>query len=338
MTQPPPKREQGEHYPPGLIKRKIIEFVYNNINGVPTAKISEHLRLVMNVRETKGIRDHLNSLERKHYIKRIYESGFESIWSPPDGTDHIPELLADSDLWGSFRISGKPADDVITWWEETCDYLIRLFNTQYFVKSVKPHLIEKLCSSPPLLEEFNSIHQITLPHADRTKHDKNGLLDLYDQVLSHSPTVMIHMYQPSPLIKAGLLSIQLNSKIYAQAADMALSGGSEQYPFVRDQVDVVQELIQSWKGADHVPGDVIISVEGFALASIFIGLSIDIVQFPHLSEKNNLILSDLKNNKILARYLTNPFFSIEFMKFFITFIAVWGTFSSLDDNTSRQST
>lgn len=333
-----PKREQGERYRTGLTKLKIVEFVYNNVNGVPTSKISDYLDTEMNVRETKGVREHLKSLEKKHYIKGKHDPGRESYWSPPDGTDHIPELLADSDLWGSFRISGKPADDVITWWEETCDCLIRLFNTQYFVKSVKPHLIEKLFSSPPLLEEFNSIHQITLLHADRTKHDKNALLDLYDQVLSHSPTVMIHMYQPSPLIKAGLLSIQLNSKIYAQAADMALSGGSEQYPFVRDQVDVVQELIQSWKEADHVPGDVITSVEAFALASIYIGMSIDIVQFPHLSEKNNLILSDLKNNKIIARYLTNPFFSIEFMKFFITFVAVWGTFSSLEDNTSRQST
>jgi len=339
MTQPPPKRERGEHYPPGLIKRRILEFVYNNINGVPTGEISEHLRLGMNVRVTKGIRDHLNSLEKKHYIiKRKYEPGFESVWSPPSEIDHIPELLIDSDLWGTFRIAGKPVDDVITMGEEISDSLIRLFNTQFFIKFVKPDLIEKLCSSPPLLDEFNSLYPVDLPHIPRTKNEERALQEIYDQVLSNSPTVMNHMYRPSPLIRAGLISLQLNSKIYSQAADIALKEGSEQYTLVQDHMDAVQELYRSWRETDHVPGDVITSIEAFGLASIYIGLSIDKVQFPHLSENIELILSDLKNNKILAKYLTNPFFTIEFMKFFITFVAVWGTFSSLNNNTPKQST
>ena len=59
------KRDRGEHNPPGFIKLKIIDYVYNNINGVKTPVLKEHLKVKYRVGETKGIED-ISNLSKKN--------------------------------------------------------------------------------------------------------------------------------------------------------------------------------------------------------------------------------------------------------------------------------
>ncbi|MGD0080920.1 MAG: hypothetical protein ABSB80_09775 [Methanoregula sp.] len=322
------KRERGEHYPPGFIKLKIIEYVYNNVNGVKTPVLKEHLKIKYRVGETKGVLGHLKSLEEKHYIKGTHEPGLDTIWFPPDTLDHLPALLTDREVWGALRVDKKPVADVIDWLQDNCDSVVKLYNTQFFNKTVKPQLVQNLYSSPPLLDEFNAILGTDLKSVPRSETDERALRELYNRALSESPTVMYHMYIPSLLIRAGLYAIQINSKMYVQIAETALQDNQNQYPFVRHQLSEVRKQLQSWKDTDHVPGDMFKSIEAFGLASVYVGMSIDHIQLPHIGEKIDSILWDPATNVTLGKYLKNPFFSVEHMKFLIILAAVWGAFSA----------
>jgi hypothetical protein len=55
-------------------------------------------------------------------------------------------------------------------------------------------------------------------------------------------------------------------------------------------------------------------------------MNIDDIQFPHLREKIDPILSDLGTYVTLGKYLPTLFL-VENMKFLITLRAVWGAFS-----------
>lgn len=332
----PKKREQGERNRQGLTKLKIVEFVYNNVTEVPTSAISDFLRAEMNVREPKGVREHLKSLEKKHYIKSTHKPGHDSLWSPPDELDHIPDLLIDPDIWGNIRVEGKPVEDLGTWLEDNSNSLFRMFNTYFFTKFVRPQLIQNLSSSPPFLEEFNLLHKMNLTCVQKSKLEEETLRELFDRALSISPTMMIHMYHPSKLIEAGLMSIQLNSKLSDLIDEIAEN--ETQCPFIHEQMNEARNKKRSWKDTDQIPGDVITSIEGFSLASIFLGMAIDKILFPHLSEKAESFLSDQGFNETMKKYIPNPFFSIEFLKFYSTFIAVWGTFSLMKYTHPKQST
>lgn len=332
----PKKRKQGERNPPGLTKLKIVEFVYNNVNGVETSIIIEHLRGEINVRESTGIRGHLKSLEKKHYIKGKHEPGLESIWVPPEDLDSIPDLMMDSSIWGSIRVEGTPVEDLGTWFEDNSNSIFRMFNTHFFTKFVRPQLIQRLCSSPPFLEEFNLLHKMNLTSVEKSKLEEETLRELFDRALSLSPTMMIHMYHPNKLVEAGLMSIQLNSKLSDLIDEMAEN--ETQCPFIHEQMNEARNKKRSWKDTDQLPGDVITSIEGFSLASIFLGMAIDKILFPHLSEKAESFLSDQSFNETMKKYIPNPFFSIEFLKFYSTFIAVWGTFSLMKYTHPKQST
>jgi hypothetical protein len=322
------KRGKGKHNPPGFIKLKIIEQIYNNISGVTTSDLREYLREEFNVREKKGIDDHLTALKEKHYIKCILEDDQENHWYPPDTLDNLLGLLSDREVWGVLRIDKKPVTDVVAWLRDNCDSVIKLFNTQFFNKTVKPQLIQNLLLSPPLLDEFNTLFGMNMKSVRESGADEKALQELYSQALSRSPTVMVHMFIPSPLIQAGLVAVQINSRLYAQLTETLVQANPEQYPFVRDQLNEVREQLQSWKAADHVPGDLFTSIEAFSLASIYVGMSIDQIQFPHIRETIKPILSDPVTNATLGKYLKNPFFSVEFMKFLIILTAVWGAFSA----------
>jgi hypothetical protein len=318
----------GEHDPTGVTKLKIIQYVYNHISGVPTPDIVEYLRRERDIWRSRGIRKLLNSLETKQYVKGTHEPGVESIWYPPDTVDHIPDLLVDREVWGALRVDKKPVAEVVDWFQENTDNVIKLFNTQFFNKTVKPKLIQKLYSSPPLLDECNTKFFMNLKSVRKSKADKKALRELFKQALSESPTVMVHMYIPSPLIRAGLYAIQMNPKTYAQNAEIAFQENPDLYPFNRIQLSKIRKLVQYWKTADHVPGDIFTSIEAFGLASVYVGMNIDHVQFPHIREKIDPILSDPGTNATLGKYLPSPFFSVELMKFLITLAAVWGVFSA----------
>jgi hypothetical protein len=322
------KRDRGEGYPPGFIKRKIIEYIYDNVNGVSTPILKEYLKVKFRVGEGKGVLDHLKTLEGKHYINGAHEPGLDSVWFPPETIDHLPNLLVDRDIWGALRVDKKPVADVVGWMQDNGDNIIKLFNTQFFNKTVKPQLIEILYSSPPLLSEFNTINHKDLTGLKETKTDETALKNLFNCALSESPTIMMHIFIPSPLIRAGLYALQINSGLYAQIAETPFQESPDQYPFVRDQLSEVREQLQFWKDPDNVPRDMFTSIQAFSLTSVYLGMSIDQIQFPHTREKIKLILSDPVTNLTLGKYLKNPFFSGEFMKFLITLTVVWGAFST----------
>jgi len=322
------RRKRGQHDPEGVTKLIIIEYVYNNVTGVPTPDIQGYLRKERNVSVSKGIRVLLNSLESKQYIKGTHKKGLESIWYPPDTVDHISGLLSDRKLWSASRLKKKPIEDVVNRLQEYGDTVVKLFNTQFFNETVKPQLIQTLSSSPPLLDEFNTKFFMDLKSVPKSEASQKAMQELFKQALSQSPTVMVHMYVPSPLIRAGLFAVQMSPRIYAQTAEIAFQENPDQYPFIRDQLSEVRKQVQFWKDTDRVPGDMFTSIEAFGLASVYLGLNIDHIQFPHLREKIDPILSDLGTNATLGQYLSNPFFSVEFMKFFITLGAVWGAFSA----------
>ena len=397
------KRGKGEHNPLGFTKLKIVEHVYNNISGVTTSDLREYLREEFNVREKTGIDDHLAALKEKHYINGILEDDQENHWYPPSTLDYLPGLLSDREVWGVLRVDKKPVADVVDWLQVNSDNVVKLFNTKFFNKSVKPLIIQKLCSSPPFLDECNTMFGMNLKSVRKSKADERALRDHYTKALSASPTVMIHIFIPSRLIRAGLYAIQINSRMYTQIAETVIQDNPDQYPFVRDQLkEVRQQLqswketnhdrekcspasrhlvwlllqsysrliraglyaiqinsrmytqiaetviqdnpdqypfvrdqlkevrqqLQSWKETDHVPGEMFTSIEAFGLASVYLGMAMDQVQFPHLSEKIEPILSDTATNITMGKYLKNPFFSVEFVKFMITLTAVWGAFSA----------
>ena len=107
------RRKRGQHDPEGVTKLIIIEYVYNNVTGVPTPDIQGYLRKERNVSVSKGIRVLLNSLESKQYIKGTHKKGLESIWYPPDTVDHISGLLSDRKLWSASRLKKKPIEDAL---------------------------------------------------------------------------------------------------------------------------------------------------------------------------------------------------------------------------------
>jgi hypothetical protein len=320
------KRGRGKGNPKGYIKLKIIERVYDNVTGVTTSDIRDYLKKEFNVGVSKGVRVHLNALEKKHYIKGTHEPGHDNIWYPPATVDHIPGLLVDRKVWGALRVDKKPVEDVVKWLQENCDSVVKLFNTQFFNETVKPQLIQTLCSSPPLLDECNTKFFMNLKSVRRSKADKKALRELYYKALSASPTVMYHMYLPSPLIRAGLYAIQMNPKIYAHDAEIAFQENPDQYPFTRDQLSEIRKQVQSWKKIDHAPVNMFTSIEALGLASVYVGMNIDDIQFPHLREKIDPILSDLGTYVTLGKYLPTLFL-VENMKFLITLRAVWGAFS-----------
>ncbi len=322
------KRGKGEHNPLGFTKLKIVEHVYNNISGVTTSDLREYLREEFNVREKTGIDDHLAALKEKHYINGILEDDQENHWYPPSTLDYLPGLLSDREVWGVLRVDKKPVADVVDWLQVNSDNVVKLFNTKFFNKSVKPLIIQKLCSSPPFLDECNTMFGMNLKSVRKSKADERALRDHYTKALSASPTVMIHIFIPSRLIRAGLYAIQINSRMYTQIAETVIQDNPDQYPFVRDQLKEVRQQLQSWKETDHVPGEMFTSIEAFGLASVYLGMAMDQVQFPHLSEKIEPILSDTATNITMGKYLKNPFFSVEFVKFMITLTAVWGAFSA----------
>jgi hypothetical protein len=319
-------RKAGIHDPEGVTKLKIIEFVYNNKTGVIALDIKDYLKKNDNITETKGIRVHLNALEKKHYIKGIHASGADSIWYPPDTVDHIPGLLSDGKLWSAAHLKKKPIEDIKNRLREYGDTVVKLFNTQFFNETVKPQLIQTLCSSPPLLDECNTKFFMNLKNVRRSKADKKALRELYTKALSTSPTVVCHMYFPSPLVRAGLFAIQMNPKIYAQNAEIAFRENPDQYPFTAIQRSEIQKQVQYWKDADPIPVNIFTSIEAFSLASVYLGMNIDHIQFPHLREKIDPILSDLGTYATLGKYLPNLFL-VENMKFLITLTAAWGVFS-----------
>jgi len=321
------KRGRGKHDPAGVTKLIIIEFIYNHVSGVPTPDITGYLRKECNISIPRGIRSLLTSLEKKHYIKGIHGSGIESVWYPPDTVDHIQALLSDGKLWSASRLKKKPVEDVVIRLQEYGDTVVKLFNTRFFNDTVKPQIIQNLLSSPPFLEEFNTIFSSDLKSLRKSKADEMELSKLFNAALSQSPSVMLHMYSPSLLIRAGLYAIQINSKMYAQIAETVFQENPDQYPFVRDHLNEVREQLQFWKDTDHVPGDMFTSIEAFGLASVYVGMSIDQVQFPRTGKKIGLILRSPATNATLGKYLKNPFFSVEFMKFLMTVMGVWGAFT-----------
>ena len=242
--------------------------------------------------------------------------------------DYLPGLLSDREVWGVLRVDKKPVADVVDWLQVNSDNVVKLFNTKFFNKSVKPLIIQKLCSSPPFLDECNTMFGMNLKSVRKSKADERALRDHYTKALSASPTVMIHIFIPSRLIRAGLYAIQINSRMSTQIAETVIQDNPDQYPFVRDQLKEVRQQLQSWKETNHVPGEMFTSIEAFGLASVYLGMAMDQVQFPHLSEKIEPILSDTATNITMGKYLKNPFFSVEFVKFMITLTAVWGAFFS----------
>jgi len=319
----------GKHYPKGFIKLKIVEHVYNNLISVTTSDVREYLREEFNVREKTNIEDHLDSLKDKKYIKKVVlEQDQDNHWYPPDTGDHVPGLLSDQDLWVAPQNDKKHIEDLVLKRQEYCDTVVKLFNTQFFNETVKPQIIQTFCSAPPLLDECNTKFFMNLKKLPGTEADESALREFYIKALSESPTVMSHMYIPSPLIRAGLYAIQMNPAIYAQNAEKEFQENPDQYPFTADQLREVLRQVQSWKVGNHAPVKMFTSIEAFGLASVYIGMNIDHIQFPHIREKIDPILSDLGTNALLEKYLPYPFFMAENMKFLITLAAVWGAFST----------
>ena len=165
---------------------------------------------------------------------------------------------------------------------------------------------------------------MNLKSVRKSKKDEKALRELFNKALSQSPTVMLHMYFPSPLIRAGLYAMQMNPLIYVRNVEIAFQENPDQYPFTADQLSEFRNLVQLGEETDHVPGTMFASIEAFGLASAYLGMNIDHIQFPHLREKIDPILSDRGTNALLEKYLPNPFFLVETMKFLITLAAVWG--------------
>ena len=79
------KREQGQKYPEGYIKNRIILKLCEK-DETETSEIMDYLKEHFNVRDTKGIRDHLKALEAKKLIKRVSAGeGHPDYWDV--GTD-----------------------------------------------------------------------------------------------------------------------------------------------------------------------------------------------------------------------------------------------------------
>jgi len=320
------KRGQGKHDPAGLTKLKIIEYVYNHVSGAPTPDITGVLRKECNISGPRVIRKLLTSLEKKHYIKGIHGSGIESVWYPSDNGDHVQELLSDGKLWSASRLKKKPVEEIVIRLQMYGDTVVTLFNTQFFNDVVKPQLIQTFCSSPPFLEECNEKFFMNLKRVRKSKKDEMVLRELFNKSLSQSPAVMLHMYFPSPLIRAGLFAMQMDPRIYAKNALLAFQENPDQYPLTADQLNNIRKLAQSGETAPAA-GNMFSSVEAFGLASVYLGLNIDHIQFPHLQEKIDPILSDRGTNALLDKYLPNENFLVETTKFLITLAAVWGAFT-----------
>lgn len=89
------KRKRGEGYHEGYIKKRIIRFVCDYLDGIEEPEIREWLEKNYGISEKKGITHHLEELEKKGFLIKEPQKGKENIWKP-----HLDREIFE-DIWSS---------------------------------------------------------------------------------------------------------------------------------------------------------------------------------------------------------------------------------------------
>ena len=75
------KRERGEKFPAGFIKRKIVLIISNQFpKGMKEPDLRDTLREGWGISEPKGVKIHLNDLKEKKVLVKGEKRGFPNVW------------------------------------------------------------------------------------------------------------------------------------------------------------------------------------------------------------------------------------------------------------------
>lgn len=74
------KRGRGKKNPPGQTAKEILRLIHPQKKGIAEGEIREKAKNELNVRDKTVIRNHLNTLEKKHLATHTNEPGMDNIW------------------------------------------------------------------------------------------------------------------------------------------------------------------------------------------------------------------------------------------------------------------
>ena len=90
------KRKQGEKFPVGFIKRKIILIISNQFpKGMKEPDLRDSLREKWGISEPKGVKIHLNDLEEKKVLVKEERRGFPNVWKLNQDYNAFKSLIKD---------------------------------------------------------------------------------------------------------------------------------------------------------------------------------------------------------------------------------------------------
>jgi hypothetical protein len=317
MLDNPEKLElgQGQGYPEGFIKRKILLLIYNSPEGIKGGKIEDFLWTEYGIHQHSGRKIHLDDLEENEYIRSEWKSGGPRYFFPPKNIDSIPALLQDPMLWGKkpdfINLDEIEDENEVNRLKEITSDLLMLYQTKFFEQTVMNEIIDRLLSSPPFFESFKEKYHLDLKSVVESDDEKEALKNLYSRALSTSPYLKMHMLIPQPIIAAALHASQFNAALL----DYIQTGGNEVQLSVKALTKVSKLMKKFRKTTNNIWEYQFTSLESFSLATVYTCLSFDTLMTEESRDIVCKFLNDDEIKKIFGRYIPNPFFVVEITKF-----------------------
>lgn len=272
--------------------------------------ITDFLRTQYNISEPAGKTAHLKDLESKHFIRSKCDPGKAKIFYPPENTDSLPDLLQDVMLWEPFpsdksdEISEKLRNERITWRQE-------LYHTNFFERTVRNEIINRLLSSPPHLDIIEELFHLDLKTAVESEVEKEALKKIYSRAASISLYLIKHMFVPMLPVDGALQMSQYNALLL----DETPPEGDENARLWEEQIAKIRRIFEkTQKKQEYIWEYRFTSLESLSLATVFICLFYEIQIDPPNSEIISFFL-DPTVKKIFLKYIPNPFFYADVSKF-----------------------
>jgi hypothetical protein len=259
------KRERGDKYGKGLIKRQIFIKILDNPDGIKEADIRDLLLDRYGIREKKGIILHLSDLEKRGCIQKITQiPGKINIWKPAQ-MDH--------------RIFAK------FWFKLSKEEVITVFQTKYVQESIISMVIPYYLKYHALKGNGKRIEERVAAILE-----KEDLMHFIRDGLRVSPSILSFIYDMESLIGKSVGFSYATLWTYLTLFHEHGSGGAQQIsnPPFREETQISSSLKPLDKGIRKIPR-AIFSIELSAVIMILGGLLLDKMIYPELKDKINEI-------------------------------------------------
>jgi hypothetical protein len=260
------KRERGDKYGRGLIKRQIFIKILDNPDGIKEADIRDFLLDRYGIREKKGIILHLSDLEKRGCIQKIAQiPGKINIWKPVQ-MDH--------------RIFAK------FWFQLSKEEVITVFQTKYVQDSIISMVIPYYLKYHALKGDGKQIEERVAAILE-----KEDFMHFIRDGLKVSPSILSFIYDMDSISGRSVGFSYATLWTYLTLFHEHGSSGAQQIydSPSREETQKSSPIIPSDKGIRKIPRAVF-SIELSAVIMILGGLLLDKMIYPELKEKIKDIL------------------------------------------------